>query len=258
MGKFDGVLICSDFDGTIYNGTEVPEITKKAIERFMDEGGSFCICTGRGPEFLKEMSHFIRGNTYSICFGGALITDIWTGEVLHEGFVDEDAFDLLEEVLSSGAETVKINMMRPNGIIDRYTPEEYYKNKKSISRRAYKITLNGKTDEDGELYKKYASEHQNTKYTLARSFASYTEIMKTELTKGYGAKLLKERLGAKLLIGMGDYENDIPMFREVDVSYAVGNAVDELKNIATKTVTETVSTGAAAAIIHDIEKSLRK
>jgi hydroxymethylpyrimidine pyrophosphatase-like HAD family hydrolase len=95
------------------------------------------------------------------------------------------------------------------------------------------------------------------KYTLLRSFASYIEIMKTENTKGHAAKLLKEKLGAKILVGMGDYENDIPLFREVDVSYAVGNAVPELKEIATKTVAETVNGGAAAAIIRDIEESLK-
>ena len=192
MGKFDGILICSDFDGTIYSENTVPADTKAALEYFMSEGGKFCICTGRGPEFLREKSEFIRGNTYSICYGGALICDIWTGETLLEGFVDSDAFDLLDEMLSSDAETVRINMMRPNGIIDRYTPEEFYRNKSSISHSAYKITLNGKTDEDGELYKKYANEHHNTKYTIARSFASYTEIMKTELTKGHGARLLKK------------------------------------------------------------------
>lgn len=256
MGKFDGILICSDFDGTIFTGKTVPDDTKTALEYFMNEGGKFCICTGRGPEFLVEMSQYIRGNTYSICYGGALVCDIWSGEVLREGFIDDDAFDVIDGLLSSDAETVRINMMRPNAVIDRYTPDEYLQSKSSISPLAYKITLNGKTDEDGKVYKKYAKEHPNTKYTLGRSFASYTEIMKTDQTKGYSARLLKEHIGANTLIGIGDYENDIPLFREVDVSYAVGNAVDELKAIATRTVTETVSTGAAAAIIKDIENNL--
>ena len=256
MGKFDGVLICSDFDGTVFDGNEVPEITRCAIKRFMDEGGKFCICTGRGPEFLQGMADYLRGNTYSICYGGALICDIWTGVVLREGFVDPDAFDVLDGLLSSGAQTVRINFMRQNGVIDRYTPDEYEKNKSTIDRKAYKITLNGKDDSDGELYVKFAKETPKDKYTLARSFSSYIEIMKRDLTKGYAAKFLKEKLGATLLIGMGDYENDIPLFREADVSYAVGNAVDELKAIASKVVKETVTDGAAEAIIKDIESSL--
>ena len=257
MGKFDGVLICSDFDGTIFNGKEVPDITRQAIEGFMAEGGKFCICSGRGPEFLQEVSHFVQGNTYSICHGGALICDISTGDVLREEYVGDEAFDILLELLDCEAKTSRINIMR-RGTIDRYTPEEYLNNKDSISHDAYKITLNGASDADGPLYVKYAKEHPNENYTLARSFASYIEIMKTTNTKGYAARLLKEHLGAKLLVGMGDYENDIPLFSEVDLSYAVGNAVDELKAIATKVVSETANDGAAVAIIRDIEQYLRK
>ena len=257
MGKFDGVLICSDFDGTIFNGKVVPEDTKAAIEYFMSEGGKFCICSGRNPEFLRESAHFIRGNTYSICYGGALICDIWSGDTLRDEFVDDEAFEVLDDLLDCGAETLIINIMRRGGTVDRYTPEEYYKNKESISHEAYKITIGGATESDGELYAKYAKEHPNPNYTLARSFVTYIEIMKNENTKGYSAKLLKKHLGAKLLVGMGDYENDIPLFREVDISYAVGNAVPELKEIATKTVAETVNGGAAAAIIRDIEESLK-
>ena len=244
-----------DFDGTIYNGTEVPEITKKAIERFMDEGGSFCICTGRGPEFLKEMSHFIRGNTYSICFGGALITDIWTGEVLHEGFVDPDVKNVLDDILTSDAETVRINVMRQGGIIDHYTTEEYKTTFPNISEKAYKVTLNGKSERDGALYVEFAKAHPNDKYTLARSFSSYIEILKTQNTKGNGAKLLKERLGAKLLVGMGDYENDFELFKAADISFAVANAIPELKAIATHTLSRSVNEGAAVEVIEFLEKN---
>ena len=156
MGKFDGVLICSDFDGTIFNGKVVPEDTKKAIEYFMSEGGKFCICSGRGPEFLREMSPMIKGNTYSICHGGAIITNIWTEETLKDEFVDKDAFDIVDELLCCGAETTRINIMRKDGIIDRYSPEEYKENRNNISPEAYKITLNGNTDEDGQLYVEFA------------------------------------------------------------------------------------------------------
>lgn len=254
MGKFDGVLICSDFDGTIYTGKQVPDDTKKAIEYFMSEGGKFCICSGRGPEFLREMSPMIKGNTYSICHGGAIIADIWTGETLKDEFVDKDAFDIVDELLSCGAETTKINIMRKDGIIDRYSPEEYKENKKDISPEAYKITLNGNTDEDGQIYVEFAKNYRCKKYSLVRSFKSYIEILKSENTKGVGAKLLKDKLNCTLLVAMGDYENDFALFESADVSFAVANAIPELKKMATHVLEHTVHQCAAVEAIKYIEE----
>ena len=57
MGKFDGVLLASDFDNTLVytedalqNGEAVPplpERNRQALEYFMAEGGFFAIATGR-------------------------------------------------------------------------------------------------------------------------------------------------------------------------------------------------------------------
>ena len=53
MGKFDGILICTDLDGTLYkNDKTISEENKEAIEYFKREGGYFtfnfyllfCLC----------------------------------------------------------------------------------------------------------------------------------------------------------------------------------------------------------------------
>ena len=48
MGRFTGVLLATDYDDTLYDsqGTISPE-NRQAIHRFVDQGGLFCISTGR-------------------------------------------------------------------------------------------------------------------------------------------------------------------------------------------------------------------
>ena len=48
MGKFDGVLLVSDFDDTLYApDVAVPERNVSAIRYFTGEGGRFTVATGR-------------------------------------------------------------------------------------------------------------------------------------------------------------------------------------------------------------------
>ena len=48
MGKFDGVLLVSDYDDTLYNHKlEVSEENRAAIESFIAQGGTFTVATGR-------------------------------------------------------------------------------------------------------------------------------------------------------------------------------------------------------------------
>ena len=64
MGRFDGVLLASDFDNTLIyteealrSGVPVPPLSdenREALEWFMAEGGRFAIATGRAlAAFMK-------------------------------------------------------------------------------------------------------------------------------------------------------------------------------------------------------------
>ena len=48
MGKFDGVLLVSDFDDTLYDShCQVPRRNLEALDRFLAQGGRFTVATGR-------------------------------------------------------------------------------------------------------------------------------------------------------------------------------------------------------------------
>ena len=63
MGKFDGVLIISDYDNTISytegalrSGRSLPPVSpenRQAMAYFMAEGGTFCVATGRAAEVAE-------------------------------------------------------------------------------------------------------------------------------------------------------------------------------------------------------------
>ena len=258
MGIFEGVLIASDWDGTLFCGDTVPERTREAIGYFISQGGLFAITSGRAPDYLVQKQHLIKPNTYCICFGGSLVCDIESGEVLRSGHLDGGAVDVIDRILASDVNIVKINVFSDEGIRS-YTPKEYYEfgKNEALTADKYKVTLNCSDSAEGERLKALCDSFDYPSYTFARSFASYLEIMQTEFTKGESARFLKERLGARLLVGMGDYENDIPLFEKCDLSFAVANAEDCLKNIATYVTRATVSESAAAEVIERLEDLIR-
>jgi len=60
----------------------------------------------------------------------------------------------------------------------------------------------------------------------------FMEVFGAESTKGKAIERLKRIVGAHRVVAFGDNVNDIPMLRQADVAVAVGNAVDELKQVA--------------------------
>lgn len=254
MGKFDGILICSDWDGTLFTGGTIPDKTVETVKYFQSEGGLFTVCSGRQPDFLRQYSHLIKPNTYALCYNGALICDLDSGEVIKDGRVSTEAFDAAEILIGCGANIKVINVAcAGENDFRRFTPEEFLARKAEISRlSAYKVTVGALTEDDGLKMVEALQNARLREHTGVRSFKSYIEILHNDNLKGTAAKFLKEMVGARLLVGMGDYENDFDLIEKADIGYAVGNAIDSLKAIADR-VTVSVSESAAASVIADLE-----
>ena len=64
MKKFEGMLFCTDLDGTLYTGDKrVSKENLEAIEYFKSEGGLFTFITGRVPVTamdIYEREHILR------------------------------------------------------------------------------------------------------------------------------------------------------------------------------------------------------
>ena len=80
-------------------------------------------------------------------------------------------------------------------------------------------------DIDGIYIAKYMDVYNPDCYNL--------EIYDIKSSKANAIKYLEKTYNYSKLITFGDNINDMPMFEISDECYAVGNAVDELKEIAT-------------------------
>ena len=259
MGKFDGILICSDWDGTLFDGERVPEESVNAIRYFQENGGKFTLCSGRPPFYIKEITAYVKPNTYTLALNGTVIYDTETEEIISESFVDDDAYRLALELISKSVKIKKVGIcVKERNEYFWLTPEEFKAKIPELKKfSAYKITLTTEIQSEGDVLVSDAEKIEKGRYSVLRSARDYAEIILTECSKGQAALSLKKRLGARLLVCMGDYENDISMFECADVSYAPENAIEKIKKLATH-ITANVKDAAVARVIEDIEKRYLK
>ncbi len=266
MGIFDGVLICSDWDGSLSRGGAVPgeEVcpeNRTAIRYFQENGGLFTVCSGRYPNYILSFKEQVLPNAALIALNGALIVDPVTGEPLREQTLDPAIYPYIDRVLDVFPYPAKF-LQYPvgTGVSTTYSRKEYERDRETIERiPCYKALLVTDSGEHGKILRDTARTIiAGTDFEAARSWPIGLEFINRESDKGGAVRFLKERTGADLLVTVGDYENDIPMLEEADIGFAVANAIDEVKAAADRVTERKNSEGAVAEIIGEIEEIRRK
>ncbi len=87
-------------------------------------------------------------------------------------------------------------------------------------------------------------------YTILKSAPYYLEILNPLVNKGYGVKMLADKLGLQQseVMAIGDQENDLAMIEYAGTGVAMGNAIDSVKNIAQFVTKTNMEDGVAHAI----------
>ena len=77
MGKFDGILIATDLDGTLVSEGKISKENADAIRYFQSEGGLFTLATGRYASHIKEnFGNDINFNMCVMTLNGNVLYDI--------------------------------------------------------------------------------------------------------------------------------------------------------------------------------------
>ena len=98
MGKFDGIFIASDMDGTLLNDERtIGAETIEALEYFTANGGHFSLATGRTRPGTAAYRKILPCNSTGVYLNGAIICDERTEQVVYREGLDDRAKELARE-----------------------------------------------------------------------------------------------------------------------------------------------------------------
>lgn len=247
MGKYDGLLICSDLDGTICNSKgEISKENTDAIAYFIKNGGKFSLSTGRSPQYVKALEKKgIYCNAPIIAMNGAMIYDIKNQEILYENPMNFEKIKSIKEFAEE-------NKMHYNEV--SYFSKDTVNSYNEIENETlYKVVFSCKNAQSAKILRNNLERIYTHGFCIVNSWITGVEILEEKSTKGKCINKIRKISGTSVdkIICVGDYENDISMLLCADISYAVANAIPEAKVAATR-LTVSNNEHALRAIINEL------
>ncbi len=271
MGKFDGILICTDLDGTLYKKDKTVSVeNREAIEYFKSEGGYFTFITGRMPNYSMDAYKAAQPNVPFGCVNGGGVYDkvnekyLWT-----HGGMDTEVLELVEHIDNTfptvGIQTVTFEntfFSKENEVQVHFRSvtglpnlARHYKDvKEPIAKIIFAICY----EEEMKAVSKALKEHPYAdKFDFVRSEKHLYEILPKGVDKGLGIRKLTECLGCDMAktVAVGDFDNDVGMLKAARYGIAVANCSQKAREAADY-VTVSNEEHALAQVIYDIEKGI--
>jgi Cof subfamily protein (haloacid dehalogenase superfamily) len=250
------VLYVSDLDATLmHKDLKISDFSVKTINELVAKGAAFTYATARSISSAGTITKDLNLRLPVITRNGAVLADNNTGKIIEKALFTESEVDLLKEMLPELPRTGFVSCyfgddMKKVFADTLHTPElqgylDYYKDDPSVvfssdltgmfrGDPGY-VTIIGDKSETEPLYIR-AREYNGWECLFQKDVYRdeyWLEIAPQNSTKAKSILKLKEEYGFDRLVVFGDSVNDIPMFKIADEAYAVANAVDELKALAT-------------------------
>ncbi len=240
--KYDGIVIFSDLDGTLLDkDRNLSKENMDAITSFISQGGRFGISTGRMERTTTVKFPELYMNVPSIFFNGAMAYDINTKKVLFKTTMSDDIKPVLKKIMLKYPDTCcEINMhgkayvFNPNDIVRSQLEREGLEVEEApwedIPGEWLKILFLDK-HETLEAIKADLDQLSRTDLNIVFSEHELLDIMGKSASKGAALNKLKSIYGEKwrLLVAIGDNDNDLDMIQIADLGIVVENATPAVK-----------------------------
>lgn len=259
------ILYVSDLDGTLLRSNErTSEYTNNVINSLTERGMFFSYATARSLVTAKKAAGGINAKIPLIVYNGAFVIDNLTEDILIENYFDDRAAFILDDLFANqvypivyayidGKEKFSFVPELCSGGMNKFLESR----KGDIRTNAVRTENDLKTgnifyitciDEPQKLeplYEKYKDSCHCVYQTDIYTNEQWLEMMPLNASKAKAVKQLQSLLKCEKLVVFGDGKNDIDMFEIADESYAVQNAQEELKRIATAVIASNDEDGVA-------------
>jgi Cof subfamily protein (haloacid dehalogenase superfamily) len=262
MASLTDLLVVSDMDGTLFQaGYGIPKENIDAIERFVEKGGRFTVCTGRSVPSVRRYIDWLQPTVPAVLNNGALIYDYRHEKVLFNVNLPDSVMGVVNEVMATfpdvGVEmhsTKGITVLRHNDQTYRHTGVEHIpydmRHVSVVKGRWNKVLFAATAQRIKHLAnfidKKQKSDPSYRGFDFVSSSEFYYELMPHGVNKGTGLKKLAGLLDmdVKNTVAIGDYYNDLPMMDAAGYSAAVADAPPEVRGRADIVVSSCLQGGA--------------
>lgn len=246
-------VIFFDVDGTLlsHHTNQIPESTIQALDLLKEKGILRVLCTGRHMKELKEMNFSYMDFDAWILLNGQLILNkekqvIWSNPVINHTLIDlfvqnKYPIQLLEE------KDFYINYV--NDYV-RFAQKSIHTAVPEIKKYNGNVIYQGIGFVNEEQEKELKKLLKDCLITRWNPYA--VDIVSKDGGKGKAIKqfLHLYNLSKDESMAFGDGFNDQDMLKEVNIGVAMGNAVDELKEMASYVTNDIDYDGIYNALIH--------
>lgn len=270
LGKFNGILLVSDLDGTLLNDySKVPLVNIEAINYFVNNGGLFTIATGRNELTCLPFIKDITINAPTILYNGSAIYDfdkntyIWQSAIAkHNGIAVINSvlrqFPMICIEVYCGGPVLLVNKFSKMDIGILEEGQAYkYADICDLPEKWYKIMFfaDNKILVQVEKFLKSIFSVEFLEYFFCMfSDSFYYEMVPNGASKGICLKKLANHLNIDIskVVAIGNYFNDSDMIESAGLGVAVNNAPNEIIQLADLVVGD--NNGALSDIVGYLDK----
>ncbi len=274
MGVFSDILLTVDYDRTLTApDSTIPERNIEAIRYFMAQGGAFTVNTGRSiPMSSGVLIPNVPVNAPLLLYNGSAAYDKTTGKLTRYAPIEIDPAEIISDLKARfPALNVEIQALDAHYLTEKNTGwEKYCRNNQcpwayttenTVPQPFIKLSLYGEFRKDtvADMYNAteeelalfdcaigYVEQAYGDKLEIFRACARIVDFHAKGVSKLNSARLLQRELGKKILICVGDAENDATMLDGADYAFCPSDGIvaDRYSNVCQ------CSDGAIADVIY--------